>query len=45
MFTIEIQIDDGGTYIDFNLVNPPEHIPIHVKEVIIDDVNTEFEEE
>jgi hypothetical protein len=45
MFTIVIQIDDSGQFIDVQFENPPMHIPIEVKEQIIHDVDTEFEEE
>tara|TARA_R100000234_G_scaffold76743_1_gene47730 strand:- start:1359 stop:1496 length:138 start_codon:yes stop_codon:yes gene_type:complete len=45
MFTIIIQLTDSGQFIDIEFENAPTHIPIKVKEQIIDDVNTEFEEE
>ena len=45
MFTLVIQVDDSGQFIDVDLQNAPMHIPVEVKEEIIHDVDTEFEEE
>ena len=35
-FVIEVLLSNGRIYKDINLIDPPKHIDIEVKEVIVD---------
>jgi len=36
MFTIVVQVTSSGEFVDIDFKNAPEHIPIQVKEEIVD---------